>query len=257
MDLRLSIIRLIFFSLFFLVTIRLGYWQLAKAQDLSSSARGQHLKSSTVSANRGEILFSDDYPIVTNQIKYKAFINPQIFKPSFSEANNLLKVLDSTESARLLEASTQSTHLSWFLLASDITESKKNLLESLNLSGLGFEEFSSRFYPEGSSSAQLVGFLGRTDLGEPKGFFGLEGFYNRELTGKNGQLIEELDALSHPILIGSQSFIPAQPGRNLKTSIDRVVQFIAFQKLAEGIQKYQADSGTVTIMDPYSGQIIA
>ena len=112
-------------------------------------------------------------------------------------------------------------------------------------------------YPEASISAHLSGFVGQNNDGLATGYFGLEGFYDRSLSGKPGKLIQEVDALNRPITIVGQNRIPPQNGNELPTSVNRAIQYIAWQKLKDGIEKYGASSGTVTIMDPVSGQILA
>ncbi len=99
--------------------------------------------------------------------------------------------------------------------------------------------------------------MGQDDAGHPQGYFGLEGFYDRQLSGKPGRLIQERDALNRPILIGSQNRFPPQDGQPLTTSIDRSLQFIAYQRLSQALTRYGASAGTVTIMDPATGQILA
>ena len=94
---------------------------------------------------------------------------------------------------------------SWVSLARKIDRFQKAEIEKYNFPGIGFEEELKREYPEGSMAAQLLGFVGKDSIGKDQGYFGLEGFYNRELTGRPGILKMEKDASGRPILIGSQS----------------------------------------------------
>src|SRR6185369_818872 len=88
----------------------------------------------------------------------------------------------------------------WVSLKPRIENATKETIEKQNLPGVGFQEESVRFYPEGSMAAQLLGFVGKDNDGSPKGYFGLEGFYDRQLRGKDGVATVINDATGKPIL---------------------------------------------------------
>ncbi len=146
--------------------------------------------------------------------------------------------------------------LYWVSLNRRVTTAQKTELEKLGLKGLGFQQEIGRFYPEGSSSAHLLGFVGFNDYGEDQGYFGIEGFYNGELRGKKGFLSQEKDALGLPILIGKFNERDAQSGKTLKLSIDRTIQHIAEDKLKKGMKRFKAKGGSVVIIDPSTGYVL-
>ncbi len=253
---RFNLIR-VFFGVFTLfLWLRLAYWQVLASPDLKIQAQLQRVRSLTLESHRGEIFFSDGFPMVTNQEKFTLAANPQIFNAEPTKIIELEKILPASDSANLLD-NLSKKNLSWVILARQIDESLRAKIQELNLKGISFESEAVRMYPEASISAQLLGFVGQDSDGLSKGYFGLEGFYNRPLSGKTGKLIQEVDALNRPITIGGQNRIPPQNGKNLPTSIDRTIQYIVWQKLQAGLEKYGAVSGTVTIMDPQSGQVLA
>lgn len=147
--------------------------------------------------------------------------------------------------------------LYWTSLNRKIDLATKQKLEDMDLFGLGFDETSLRFYPEGSSSAHLLGFVASDSYGEEVGYFGLEGFYNGELKGKKGSLTQEKDAMGLPILIGKFLVQNAKDGKTLVLNIDRTIQHIAEEKLKEGIQKFGAKGATAVVMDPKTGKVLA
>lgn len=147
--------------------------------------------------------------------------------------------------------------LYWISLNRKIDLSTKQALEKMDLEGLGFDETSLRFYPEGSSSAHLLGFVASDSYGDEVGYFGLEGFYNGELKGKKGTLTQEKDAMGLPILIGKFLVQDAKDGKTLVLNIDRTIQHVAEEKLKEGIQKFGAKGGSAVIMDPKTGKLLA
>jgi cell division protein FtsI (penicillin-binding protein 3) len=148
-------------------------------------------------------------------------------------------------------------NLYWVSLGRNVDINIKDRIEKLNLIGVGFEKGSSRFYPEGSSSAHLLGFVGSDAYGIETGYFGVEGFYNGELKGKKGLYTEERDALGIPILIGKYTQREPQPGKTLILTVDRTVQHIVEEKLQKGLLKYQAKSASAIVLDPNTGNILA
>ena len=67
---------------------------------------------------------------------------------------------------------------SWIPIEQSVTNDVKNNIEALKIPGIGFENQESQYYPEASSSAQVLGFVGKDDNGSDIGYFGLEGYYN-------------------------------------------------------------------------------
>lgn len=147
--------------------------------------------------------------------------------------------------------------LFWISLNRKVDLATKQELQKMDLFGLGFDETSLRFYPEGSSSAHLLGFVASDSYGDEVGYFGLEGYYNGELKGKKGILTQEKDAMGLPILIGKFAVQNAKDGKILVLNVDRAIQHVVEEKLKEGMQKYGAEGGSALVMEPKTGKILA
>ena len=147
--------------------------------------------------------------------------------------------------------------LYWVPIKKGLDQKTKKKIEDLNLIGIGFNTASGRFYPEGSSSAHLLGFVGSDAKGGQKGYFGLEGFYEGELKGMPGFLRHEKDALGLPILIGKFLTNKANNGKDLVLNIDRSIQFTVEEVLKQGLEKYGAKAVSAVVMDPKTGAILA
>ncbi len=240
--------------LFFLVAARLFYWQVVKAQELSFLGQQQYGTTVKIIPQRGEIKTSDGFPIAGNKISYLVFANPKEVKNKSDVSNILSSVLD-------VDLASVSSSLSldkfWVPIKSGVDPAIKKKLEQLNLPGIGFDTQYERFYPEASMAASLLGFVGKDTQGNDKGYFGLEGYYDRLLKGKEGTAIQLHDAFGRPILAKMNQQSGETDGTSLILSIDRSIQFLAERKLKEGIDKYGAASGMVGIMDPKTGQILA
>ena len=145
----------------------------------------------------------------------------------------------------------------WVPLMRDITSEEKIKIEESGITGIGFEEYPVRYYPEGTLASHLLGFVGSTEDGEKVGYFGIEGRLNEDLKGKPGKVLEETDALGNPILMGDYRMVPPIQGRNVVLTINRSIQYMVEKKIKEGVEKYGAYSGSAIVMDPFTGDIIA
>ncbi len=113
-----------------------------------------------------------------------------------------------------------------------------------------------RYYPEKNIGSQILGFV-RLDNETNRGFYGLEGFFDKELAGKTGYMKSELAARRDIPILNGQEYERPKDGTDLILTIDRSIEFYACQKLKETIDFQEAESGQVIAMDPKTGEIIA
>jgi cell division protein FtsI/penicillin-binding protein 2 len=253
MEQRLKLVALFFFLAFSAVVGKLFYWQVLQKQNLSALAARQYYTEQEVPAPRGKIFSQDNFPLVLNKKVFLLYVNPQRVKLSFLELKNKLKPFLKEGQ----EIKNYPTSAVWFPLLKDLDEETKIAIEKQEIAGLGFEEYEKRFYPEASMSAQLLGFVGEDDKGQPKGYFGLEGYYESELRGKAGRRFFEKDALGRPLPLTEGWEERSIGGRNLFLNLDRPLQFVVEKYLKKGIEKYGASSGWVAIMNPQNGAVLA
>jgi len=247
------------FSLFILLSCgiiaRLFYWQVISAYHLKAEATAQYKLELTIPAQRGSIITSDGYAIVMNKLASLVYAEPNNIEDSkvFSQlVSGALRIEEASVSALISDSSKM-----WAPILHKVDEVKIQELKSLNIKGLGFEKEPKRYYPEGSMAAQLLGFVGSDQNGSDVGYFGLEGYYNRELQGKAGSVTYEKDVNGAPILVGESVRIEPENGSTMILWLDRTIQNIVEQKLFEGIAKYGAKEGSVVVMDPVTGGILA
>lgn len=246
----------------FFILARLFYWQVLKFEELAAAAEQQHLISLELPASRGQILAADGFPIVTNKEAFLVFASLPDIEESPEEIAAQLTPLLASPSARLateemVKERLKREDLVWVPLKHKIDRETKETIQKLDLSGIGFEEEEKRSYPEGSSAAHLLGFVGSDISGGDKGYFGLEGFYDWQLRGRPGMVYQEKDALGRPILIGGFGQEESEDGRDLVLFLDRAIQFIVEEKLKKGIEKHGAKAGSVVVVDPKTGGILA
>lgn len=150
-----------------------------------------------------------------------------------------------------------NTDLYWVVIKHNVTPLEKEQIEAKNIEGIGFEEEPVRYYPEKTLASHILGFVAYNDQGDKQGYFGIEGALDGDLRGKPGRTLEERDALGNPILIGGFKKSEPMEGRNIVLTINRAAQYIVEKKIKEGVEKYEAKSGSVIVMDPFTGEIIA
>lgn len=242
-----------FLGFFALIVARLFWWQIVLGDELKSKAESQYFETLTLPAQRGEIFTSDGFPLVANETAYQVYAEiKKITDPLFaSKLAGIFDVPQASISAKLLP------DLYWVALAHKVPQDKVDELKKLNLDGLGWSPEPRRFYPEASSAAALLGFVGSDINGQDKGYFGLEGFYDLELKGRAGSLRQEKDVRGAPILLGGQSEEQASDGRSLGLYLDRSVQFIVENKLRDAVKRYGAKQGSAVVMDPATGGILS
>lgn len=285
-NVRIKILTVFFLLAAVLLLTRLFNWQVVRARELSRLGASQHRTTSTVLAHRGSILASDDFPLVSSREAWLVWASLKEIKDPQGVASQLADFLapdpesvdeTSTQSGVLagttleqvktkkelvaeegarLEKLLRRSDVVWVPLKHKVTKEIKEKIESLKIAGIGFDLEEVRGYPEGTMSAQVLGFVGKDTAGSDKGYFGLEGFYDLTLSGTRGTKSWEKDASGNPILLGSSRNIGSLEGLSLKTHIDRTVQFTIEKHLREGIVKYGASGGTVIVMRPQDGAIL-
>ncbi len=126
-------------------------------------------------------------------------------------------------------------------------------LEARHLPGIGFLSESHRYYPAKSLAPQVLGFVGA----EGAGLAGMELEYQKLLAGRPGHEVVEADPRGVLIPQGANVDVPPVPGDDLVLSIDREIQYRAQAALAHAVKRNHAKGGTVIVMDPRSGEILA
>ncbi len=265
---------------------RLFYWQIIKTNDFATAAKAQTEMTISIGAERGKILAQDGSLLVANQ---KAFLVYAILtdlkkqKPNNQSLEEFTKEIADKITPVLLEEKLsfqkqlsnadkdkqkmeiwtnlvfqlRQPNVIWVPLARKVSAGVKEKITSLQIKGVGFQDDTKRFYPEGDIGANLFGFIAKDSVGNDKGYSGIEGFYDDQLRGKSGHLVQEVDALGHPILIAPSLGRGALNGGNLQTTIDRTVQYILENKLHDGVKKYGANAGVGIVLDVKTGGVLA
>lgn len=261
---RIKILIYLIPVIFLILIFRLFYWQVIRGPEMKAKASRQHETVTTLKAKRGDILDKDGNVLVGSKNLYHLYVyKPQLLIPLDDLKIKLLTILDKTvyasTEAQMKEYLDSRINLksNWVSIKHYVNSDEKNKIEKEKILGLGFEDEFVRYYPESSMSAHILGFVGQDMAGQEQGYFGLEGFFDRWLKGREGKIRTEKDAAGNPILIGNYQFFHATEGKSINTTIDKKVQYLTEQLLKEGLEKYQAIAGNVTIIESKSGKVRA
>lgn len=263
MRVRLTILLFSFIAVILALIYKLFYWQVIKGSELAKAASSQHQTGGVTLAPRGNILASDGTWLAASTQTWLLFVEkPQIVDSPRTIANKIAPLIkgeseDLLAETQRIEGLIDRKDQVWIPIKHKVpTETKKNI-EALSIKGVGFDEEETRYYPEASSSAHLLGFVGKNEDGSDRGYFGLEGYYDLSLSGKPGIVQREADARGTPILFGSSKDIAPVKGVDIKAHVDKTIQSIVEAKLGKAIEQYGASAGNVTVMDPKTGAILA
>jgi len=270
---RLNLV--IAFNIFAVVItiLKLFSIQVIYSSDYKEIANKQHLRKYALDAERGAIYSSDDFPLADVEVTYVLYVQPKVIDKPDQVVKAFVQVLDKKVFANkklkddekklqrlILEEKYKnriSLDLYWVLIKSNISKQQKEEIEKYKLKGVGFNEEYTRTYPELTLASHVLGFIGQDKEGQKQGYFGIEGKYDGDLRGRAGQKIEERDAQGKLILLGEGKLEPAKHGRDIYLSIDRGAQSIIESVLTNAVKEYKANSGSVIVMEPKTGRVIA
>ena len=242
------------------IVLRLFFLQVIQHDHYVALATEEQVKKLVIPASRGMIYALDGdtpVPLVMNQQVYTLFADPMVVDQPTQVAQAVRDiaggnlVVDNIEK-NLAEGKTQKSM--YRVLAKNVTLRQAELIKAKELKGVGFQRVSKRVYPEGQMASQTLGFVNN----EGKGQYGVEQELNDRLTGTDGLLKSVTDVANVPLSIGKDNIRQeAVNGDNLVLTIDRNVQAKAQEALLAGLQRSGATHGSVMVMDPNTGSIVA
>jgi len=250
---------LLFF--FTVVLARFFYWQVVKSGELSPAAQKQHSVTSQYTAERGRVFANDGFPLVLNKKVFDlcAFL-PEFRNSPDEVAKDLAHYLfeeDNLEEEIKSLKEKLSSGRKWLILKKQVSIDVKEKLEELSIPGISFTDDFIRDYPEASEAAHLLGFVANDEKSDKKGYFGIEGFYEKELSGAAGIMLGEKGVFGQPIFSIKRLKKEAEKGIDIFLYLDRAAQMIVEEELKKGLAKYGAKSGWAVVISPVTGGILA
>ncbi len=253
-------------AIFLLFTLRLIDVQAVQAGGYTARANSELLNSSVLLAPRGTITDIHGIElarsvaaidIVVDQVQISDPAKTAQFVAPFlgMNASKLLPLLTGTKRYQIIAK--QVPPAMWNSLNSALTSFNSAIVKQpggLAQRMLGFysERSYVRDYPTGALAASLIGKINDSGIGAG----GLESSLDSTLTGVNGRYLFANGAGT--IIPGSKEVVTeAKPGTGVQLTIDRDIQWVAQDAISAAVKKAHAISGTVVVMDPKTGQIVA
>ncbi len=210
-------------------------------------AGSEYLSQNLLNANRGSVYFKDKdgnlLPAVLNKDFPVIYSVPKEIDDS-SEAANVLTPLLKKSVEELKSIFSKSNDL-YEVLVKKANASLVQEVADLKIKGIYVDKEAGRFYPMETLASQALGFVGPTaESALDAGHYGLEEFYNKELSGVSGS-------------IAGSKIVKPVPGEDLVLTLDPNIQIEAERILDNLVKTYSASGGSVIVEDPQTGRILA
>lgn len=253
---RSRILAGLIFAIVGIFVIRLFYLQIIQHDYYANLADKEQIKPFIIPSKRGLIYGLDgDTPVqlVMNETVYTVFADPLTTK----DDEKIIEVIHRIAGGNArpdLKSLLDKKDTRYQVLATRVTRTQADKIKEEGLNGVSFQAESQRVYPEGSLAAQTLGFVDFEGIGQ----YGVEGEFEARLKGSDGLLKTVTDVSNIPLTIGDRNVeTPAVNGENIVLTIDRNIQFHTEQALAAGLKRTGAERGSVIVMDPQTGKVMA
>ncbi len=244
------------------VAVALGLWttgiqarlvvlQIFEHDELIARAERQQLRTITAPAKRGEILDRNGRVLAYSVDADSIYAVPSEIENPRHVAELLCTALDRCSNReRDAIAARLSGQRAFAYVRRQVVPDVAARIADLNLTGIGFLKENRRYYPNWSLAAHLLGYVGIDN----QGLHGIEAVYDAQIRGRSGTTLIQIDARRRAF---SRVERPPTAGATIELTIDEVLQHIAERELRAGVTENRAEGGTVIIMDPNSGEILA
>lgn len=248
-------------------------WQIVEANKFAEISKNRTY-SSPLTSQRGSIYSSDGTTLAYSEPRFDMFIwmdDLLFFEEKGLQTrqeflNKVAPIIDMTseELGNKIASFYVDQGVKWIPIAKSLTKDKWERLNALKtdkfsekeLSGFIFETTSIRVYPEGRLASHLIGLTNKVN-DRIVGQGGIEESYNGVLNPIDGFVIQETDAIGQTITTSLLPTIEPKNGSDVYTTINKKLQTVVEKMIKEGVEKYDASSGSVLVMDPKTGSILA
>ena len=234
-----------------LLVARAVHLQVLDKEFLNRQADTRHLRTETIVAHRGAILDRNGEPLAISTPVDSIWVNPKQFATAIDRVPQLAAALDLKPEI-LLHRITRSMDKEFLYLKRHLVPQNAQQVLALDLPGINVQREYRRYYPASEVTGHLVGFTNIDDVGQE----GLELAANNWLSGESGSKRVLKDRLGRSIE-NVESIRPPRHGKDLHTSIDLRLQYLAYRTLKSAVKSHNARSGSVVIIDVLTGEVLA
>lgn len=267
---RLKAIAVTIMCVFALLTIRLAWIQFVQGAELKERASRQQTLNKTITPRRGSIYdangkalaISSDVDtisinpskiVVEHEDKEVARVKTEEYKKKVAEGLAEIFSLDYDEVFEKVNSDKSTETIAEKVDKELVDKLKAWQKENKITAGINIDATTKRNYPYGSVASHVVGFTGT----DSQGLFGVEEKWDSTLTGVAGKIVTTGNVNREEISEENQQYVEVENGSDLYLTIDVNIQKIAEQYLQKGVDDNNATAGSVILMDPKAGDILA
>lgn len=252
---RLRILKICLWVAVGVIAVRLFQVQILQHGEWVAKAEAQHTLENVIHAKRGEIYMMDDgepTAVVMNETVYTIIVDPMLTNEE--KAKEVVeKYAKEYITADWKDVFANKT-LRYYIVAKNVPRTNAKEIEKELVAGMWFQSNNKRVYAEGEMASELLGFVNADGIGQ----YGVEGSLNKSLSGTDGLLKTVADVNNVALSIGDDNIrVPAVDGENVVLTVDRNIQIKVEQVMAEKLKNSTATNGSVLVMDPRNGKILA
>jgi len=247
---RLAFVIAILIGLGLVIAVRL--FQLQVVQGVFGSGQEPPLPNymPKAASHRGLIIDRRGHILALNIFEYEITAAPKEIEDPEDVANQLSPLLDLSPDELV---SVLDSEKPYALLKKRVSQEVANAIDSLKFWGINLEPKLRRRYPDGELAGHLLGFVTYALTGT----YGVEGFYDLRLKGSDATSEGAVYYPGQTVPVAFDQRALPQDGTHLILTLDRNIQHLVERELAKAVAQYQADGGTIIVMVPKTGAILA
>ena len=225
--------------------------QVVRKQFYQSQGDARFLRVMPIPVSRGTIFDRNGEPLAVSTPVMSIWANPSEVLDNEDRIPQLAQAL-GVGAGELKEQLAQRSDKEFVYLRRQMSPEAAQAVLDLSIPGINGQREFKRYYPSGEVTSHVLGFTNIDDHGQE----GLELAYDDWLSGKPGAKRVIRDRMGHVVENVEQIRAP-KPGQDLTLSIDRRIQFLAYNELKSTLEKSQADSGSMVVLDVKTGEVLA
>jgi cell division protein FtsI (penicillin-binding protein 3) len=225
--------------------------QVVRKQFYQSQGEARFLREMQIPVSRGTIFDRNGEPLAVSTPVMSIWANPSEVLDNDERIPSLAQAL-GVDAGELKEQLAKRSDREFVYLRRQMAPTAAQAVLDLGIPGINGQREFKRYYPSGEVTSHVLGFTNIDDHGQE----GLELAYDDWLAGKPGAKRVIRDRMGHVVEDVEQVRAP-KPGQNLTLSIDRRIQFLAYSELKNTLEKSQADSGSMVVLDAKTGEVLA
>lgn len=225
--------------------------QIIDSDYLQKQGNSRFLRVINEVPTRGMIVDRNDQPLAISTPVDSLWVNPDVLWDNQRSVGQLARLLE-TRPGELRRSLKNNLGKEFMYLKRQVSPTFAQNIIDQDIPGVSVQREYRRYYPAGEAAGHVIGFSNIDDQGQE----GLELLYNSRLTGQSGKSRVLKDRLGHTVE-KVESLGLSEAGGNIRLSLDRRLQYLAYRELKQAVQYHRARAGTAVIVDVQNGEILA